>query len=416
VLLISFVLCVGLAITIPWAIQQTLRYAYTGELVTLEAQQEGNLLVTCPGDQNPVSINGRKDNLCDGREGILVDTGTNTGQLTIHSRTTTSETLAFVQLTPGSRLTIQKARAPRFSSFSPQPHEVVMYLHGGRIRVNVPSPLERGVHLEVRTADALVKLAEGATWIEVSSQESQVVVREGQATVAALANSTSRQVGTGERVVVPKGDGVTDVMPAERNLIADSNFRQPISSSVWETYTKDIEIPDQPPGTVDPVTDEGIQVLELSRVGIGHAETGIEQKINRDITDFQSLYLHIKLRILEQDVPVCGTLGSECPVMVRIDYVDDSGETRSWLQGFYYLPDNNPDPNERNKDFCSTCSPRNPHIQTVSGVWFSFDSDNLISIFKEIGGEPVRLRSISIYASGHTYRAQVAEIELAGQE
>ena len=165
-------------------------------------------------------------------------------------------------------------------------------------------------------------------------------------------------------------------------------------------------------GAATNVSVEGRQALDLSRIGQGFAETGVKQDINRDIRGFGSLQLRIVLRVLQQDVPLCGTAGTECPVMVRLDYVDDNGEPRFWQQGFYYLPD----PNNFNPEFCNTCNPRNIHIRTVSGVWYSFESDNLIPIMTRAGAPPVFLKSISIYASGHTYQSQVDEVELVGQE
>jgi len=201
-------------------------------------------------------------------------------------------------------------------------------------------------------------------------------------------------------------------MPAARNLLSGySDFRDPLGTA-WKVYTLDPQIAGESRGEATNVSVEGRQALDLSRIGQGFAETGVKQDINRDIRGFGSLQLRIVLRVLQQDVPLCGTAGTECPVMVRLDYVDDNGETRFWQQGFYYQPD----PNNFNPEFCNTCNPRNIHIRTVSGVWYSFESDNLIPILTKVGAPPVFLKSISIYASGHTYQSQVDEVELVGQE
>jgi len=412
VLVLAFAVCVGLAIGVPWALQSYLRYAYTGEIVIPEVQ-EGNLLVTCPGDAIPVALGEQQDTLCQGREGALVYAQTNDkGLLTIHPRTTPTTTLATVHLYPVTRVTVQKVRAPRFPLFSPEPHRLEMEMESGRIRVVIPANLPRTVSLQVRTPQALVELKEGNTSIEVNSQESQIVVREGQATVTARSNNTSRQVKTAERVAVPTGNGVTEGMPAEQNLlVGSSDFRESLGT-LWKPYTADPENPDESRGTVFNISVDGRQAVEFSRDGVGWAETGIRQEINRDIRDLRSLVLRIESRVLQQDVPVCGTMGTECPVMVRIDYVDESGELRSWQQGFYYLPDPNPIPNP---EFCKTCNPRNKHLPTTNAEWYPWESDNLIPIMAKVGAAPVLLRSISVYASGHKYQSQVSEVALLGE-
>ncbi len=411
VLLTSFTVCVGLAIGIPLAVRWYLLYSHAGELVTLDVQ-EGTLLYTCPGADTPAGVLGRQGDLCEGREGVQVSTGpSDQGLLSVHPRTTLTTTLATVQLYRSTGLRIQQARAPRFS-FSSEPHRVVMRMENGRIRVDIPSRLAHSVLLQIYTPQALVQVTDGSTYVEVNNQQSQVIVREGQALVVALANNTGMPVNRDQRAVVPTGTGLSEVQSAERNLIADSDFTEPLGD-VWKPYTGDPEIDGESGGAASNAMTERGPVVDLARVGTGHAETGIVQEVNRDIRDFRSLQLHVVLRVLQQDVPVCGSQGTECPVMVRIDYVDEGGGIRSWLQGFYYLPDPNPKPNP---EFCVTCNPRNPHIHAASGVWYPYDSPNLIPILSELGPAPVTLKSIQIYASGHTYQSQVAEIELSGQE
>lgn len=412
VLLVSFAACIGLVVGVPLATRWYLLYSHTGELVTLDVQ-EGTLLYTCPGAETPpAGVVSRQDDLCQGREGAQVSAGpSDQGLLSIHPRTTLTATLASVQLYRGTRLSIQEARAPRFS-LSPEPHRLVVRIETGRIRVYIPPNLERAVLLQIYTPQALVQLTDGSTYVEVNNQQSQVVVREGQAVVVALANNTGMPVNRDQRAVVPTGSGLSDIKPAERSLIADSDFREPLGT-VWKSYSADPEIDGESSGAASNIITEQGPAVELARVGTGHAETGIVQEVNRDISDFRSLQLHIVLRVLQQDVPVCGSQGTECPVMVRIDYVDEGGGMRSWLQGFYYLPDLNPKPNP---EFCVTCNPRNPHVRSSSGVWYPYDSPNLIPILSELGPAPTTLKSVSVYASGHTYQSQIAEIELSGQE
>lgn len=415
VLLLSFTICLSLAVAVPLAIQNYIRYAYAGETATLDVQEPGNLLVLCPGDVRSLGVVGRSDNLCEGREGIKITAGPNDrGLLTLRPRAATTDTLATVQLYSNTTLQLQRARAPRFG-ISPEPHHLVLDMDSGRVRVFVPPRAPRTVLLQVFTPQAIVQTTDGNVSIEVNNLESQVTVNNGQAIVVARANNSATQLDAEQRAVVPTGSGLTGKVPAERNLIADSGFREPLGQ-VWKTYNKDPQIETEPLGIISPVLVEGIQALDISRAGIGHLETGITQELNKDIRDFESLQLRMVLRLLQQNVPVCGQYGTECPTMVRVDYVDEGGGARSWQQGFYFLPDNNPDPNLRNQDFCVICPFRNPHIRVTNGVWYPFESPNLIPLLRQASPAPAILKSISIYASGHTYQSQVSEIELSGQE
>ena len=413
VLLISFALCVILVVGVPWTIQWYLTNSYTGQFFSLDVQ-EGTLLVTCPGADVPIAVVNRQDDVCQGRENIQITAGpTDQGLLQIRSRSAVTTTLSSIQIYRGSHVRIQQATTPRFPRLSTNPDHVTLRMESGRIRVTVPSNLARTMLFQVLTPQALVQLSDGSTSVEVSNEETQVTEREGQAFVVSMENKSGVQILTAQRVAVPSGGGLTDVMPAERNLLSGhTDFREPLGL-IWKPYAEPPQLADESPGEVNIVNAEGRQAVDFARVGTGHAETGITQDINRDIRDFGTLQLRVVLRVLQQDVPVCGTLGTECPVMVRIDYLDDAGSARTWQQGFYYLPDPNV---PANPDFCVTCNPRNPHKSTVVGQWYPFESDNLIPILNKIGSAPVFLRSISIYASGHTYESQVAEIELTGQE
>jgi hypothetical protein len=414
VLLLSFALCVILAVCVPLIIQWYVQSSYTGQLISLDVQ-EGTLLVTCPGTDVPIAVDKQQNDLCQGRENIQIAAGpSDQGLLNIRPRTAPTATLSSAQIYRSTSILLQKATTSRFPRLSTQPDYMVVRVDGGRVRMTVPPNLARAMLSQVLTPQALIQLSEGSTSVEVNNQETQVTVREGQAFVVALANKSSGvQLRQAERVVVPTGSGLMGVVPAERNLLAGhSDFRDALGGA-WKPYTVEPQFPDESPGEVNLINAEGRQVVDFFREGKGHAETGIAQDINRDIRDFSSLQLHIVLRVLQQDVPVCGTLGTECPVMVRIEYVDEGGSTRSWQQGFYSLPDPNV---PANPPFCVTCNPRNDHRSMTIGQWYSFDSENLIPILTSVGSAPVFLKSISIYASGHTYQSQVAEIELLGQE
>ena len=145
----------------------------------------------------------------------------------------------------------------------------------------------------------------------------------------------------------------------------------------------------------------------FERQGAYHAETGIRQIINKNVRDFASLRLHFVVRVFDQDVPVCGQAGSECPMMVRLDYKDQDGTDRSFLQGFYTRPDGS----GANPTYNTTSGSRNEHRRIPPNVAYTYDSANLMETLK-----PAQITAITFYASGHSYRSSVAEVELLGEQ
>ena len=135
--------------------------------------------------------------------------------------------------------------------------------------------------------------------------------------------------------------------------------------------------------------------------GRGHAEVGIRQTIDYDVRDFSSLVLQLSVRVQGQSLPGCGAVGSECPIIIHIEYRDVEGTDRDWYHGFYSLQ-------QAETDVLYPWDEQVP-LQT----WYTFDSGNLIGEFEV---PPATVKSIRIYASGHAFEALVAEIELLAEE
>jgi hypothetical protein len=128
---------------------------------------------------------------------------------------------------------------------------------------------------------------------------------------------------------------------------------------------------------------------------------GIRQEVDYDVRDFASLTLHLNVQVLYQSLPGCGSLGSECPILVRIAYKDVDGTDRDWYHGFYSV-------DAAASDLLAVWDQQIP-----PGTWYTFDSMNLVEAFDR---PPARIKEISIYASGHAFDALVTEVELLAQE
>ena len=314
--------------------------------------------------------------------------------------------LSTVQIYPNTRLKVSMARSPRFK-WSSMEHRLEVTVITGRIRLGMARETDRPVDIRCHTPHGQFLLWEAGSYaFDVSNQESQITVREGKATIVAPGGRLALEQG--QRGAVSSGGQIAGPLRPERNLIVNGNFRQPLDSG-WLIHA-DAADSSQPLGEVQVVTTSGQEAVRMWRSGTGHAQTGVYQLINASLSGYRTLQLHVSARLDYQSLGICGALGSECPLMVRIDYQDAAGSPLQWLQGFYYWVD---PAVATNPTLCETCPPpRQNHEQHPAGVEFFYDSPNLIELLTQNGNPPASVNSISVYASGHSYDVQVSEIEV----
>ena len=405
VLVISFVACVALAVSAPLAVRSFLTDSTELAALILKVQQ-GTALLQRPTSADFVGIT---DVTIDVPAGSAIKADASTQAiLTMRDRNTLSD-LAIAQLYANTALTVLTASSPRFGA-SPNPHQFGLAMESGRIRINVLDDTGRPVVAYLRAPQGEVTFAPGTYAVEVSNQELQVTARDGSAVVSA--RGVEVVIGSLERARVALGQAPQGGLSNERNLVADGNFTGS-PADAWSA-THDLQDETEAPGRITYTTVAGRQAAEFVRGGRSHAETRLEQELNRDVTEAASLTLHFAVRVDEQDIPICGTLGSECPLMVRIDYRDTSGTGREWVQGFYSGAA--PDPQNVNPRFCVTCSTRNAHRPVVPATWFAFDSGNLMDELVVDGFRPAWIDGISFYASGHSYQSAITDVELLVQD
>jgi hypothetical protein len=398
VLLIALAMCIGLAVSVPLAVGSFVNDSSETALLTLDVQQ-GTALVSRAGSAEPVGVTTSLSNLPEGSS-IRADENVQ-ALLTIRSPHDNS-VLGTVQIYGSTDLGIARAQVPRFQ-MSTRPYAIELVTNIGRARVNVAGGDTRPIETTLTSPQARSTLQEGSYAFEVSNDETQVTVRDGLAQVSA--QGATQELGPQQRTVVKLNGPPSGVLSPERNLVINGNFRLPLSGT-WEIYN-DLQNPRERPGTVKAQTVGGQGSAVFERQGTYHAETGIRQLINRNVRDFASLRLHFVARLFDQDVPVCGQAGSECPLMLRLDYKDQDGTDRSFLQGFYARQDGS----GANPTYNTTSGSRNEHRRIPSNVAFTYDSANLMESLK-----PSQITAITFYASGHSYRSSVAEVELLGEQ
>jgi hypothetical protein len=398
VVLTSFFACIGLIVAVPLSARHYILHARIPQNITLEVQQ-GPLRVTLAGRGAPVAIDEDRGDI---PERTIVATDATAGRLAMRAPQASDSVVATVQLYDDTETVLSSARSPRFPA-SQLPHEVILEVKAGRVRVNVFNDNERSTVVQVQTPHGTATLTEGSYEVKVNGTTTEVTVRDGQAN-ATHGMEQAVSLGPAERAIIDaQKEEIAGPLPAARNLIHNGDFQSPLENG-WtiESQQKD---PEQPLGTARIITDSGREAVEFYRDGSNHAEVSIRQEINYDVRDFTFLQLHLDVRIVSQNIAGfggCGYLGTECPIIVLLEYKDVYGTDREWLHGFY------------------TGEPAGDWVinwwaeQYQSEDWQTYDSDNLM---RELSDTPPSLiKSLTIYASGHSFHAMTTQVELLAQE
>jgi hypothetical protein len=318
-------------------------------------------------------------------------------------------TLASMQLYSGARVRIERARMPRFS-IATAPAEITLSLLAGRVQILNQHQDGDGhdLRLLVRSEHMSALLPNGSYSFEVLPDETSIFVREGTAQVTSAAKPETFNIEANQRTIVRKGEGVSGgVYAPPRDLIRNGRFQAQLDKD-WESFAE-VYVPGDVTGTVSVVgTGSSTSSLLLYRPGVGlnWGRTGVKQIIDENVSGRSSLRLRIDFTILYQELKVCGGQGSECPLMVKINYQNKQGGTAEWTQGFY--ADGTPHMPELPDFIVQAPEPRTKHIAQSLGQPESWESDNLLQTL----GDVQNINYIQIYAEGHGVQTQINSVEL----
>jgi hypothetical protein len=405
VLNIAFVLFLSLAITLPFGVRIVLVNS-TREQSNTMSLGSGSVYITRPAVGVPEALFGSMENLT---YGTHIETENASRSAISFFDPNKTNILGTIQLYGDTQAQLLALTTPRFK-FSDRSHNIALMLNRGRLRASVAVGVVRPVTMIIHTPQAEITIQHpGSYSVEVRGNESLVSVRDGIATVSAQGKDI--RLVRDERTTVSAGEPPTGILFGERNIIDNSSFTRSLSDG-WTTYQNRQNV-NESAGTIEIGVHNGRTALHFLRTGLHWSETGIKQDLGLDVRDYQDLRLHLATWLDFQDLRNCGTLGSECPLMVRIEYQDTSGNTREWLQGFYYLNSENQSIPKR----CVTCSASAAdHVKVPHGRWYLYDSPELMSIFSQAGRPAAIIESISFYASGHNFESYLAEVELQAIE
>jgi len=388
VLWVAFVIFICLVISVPLSARWYLLNATRVQKAQLE-KIDGTLTVHEPRAPEAIAVDGGREV----GEGFQVQTGAD-------SRATLTFFESSTALLYGdTAVTISRLRSPRFS-VSERPDEVTMVLQDGLVRFRVAATGQQPRQVVVHTPHGEAWLETGGSYsIEVGEGRTQVIARYGGAIV--LGSQGGVYLDQGERVDVGSDGRPADPMPAAQNLIENGDFRQPLEEDWMVTPYADVE--GVVPGEARIVEQGDRRAVYFVRMGAEegvHTAVSIEQEIDRDVRDIDSLALHLDVRLDYQSLPGAGYRSSEFPVMVELKYRDAYGRDLSWFHGFYYR---DPPPNW----------PLRNGEKIPPFIWYPYESGNLMDVLGD--AQPVHIHSLRIYASGWNYRSMVSEVGLIAE-
>jgi hypothetical protein len=387
VLLSAFATFSILAVSVPLGVRWYVINATSTHKTALTAIS-GTILVEEREQASPLAVT----------EGMEISEGAS-----IKTDSTSQAILTFFEdstatLYSDTQVVLLRTCTPRFS-LSPRPDTILLGIKEGRVRIGAAPAIDSPLYFEVRFPHGVAVLEEGSYSVEVTDEQSQIVVRYGQA--LATAASTTVKLNQGQRTTIAIGEAPADPMPAAQPLMVNGNFQQDLSVG-WIAYNEQGVDGGEVDGEVEIVSSGNRRALSFSRMGEdgNHCETGIRQKIDKDIRDFTSLKLHLDVRLIYQSLAGGGFLSSEFPIMVRLDYKDPWGNDQFWVHGFYY----------QNVDNYPIAQYGEPIPQYV---WYPYETGNLLEILADT--RPAYVKAISIYASGHEYQSMISEVGLTAE-
>lgn len=407
-LLGGFIAFLLIAVSVPLLIRAYLQNS-TLFLTVLAQSNQGILSIDDPMTPPRAALPGEAPQVVE-PPGVVLTDASASGLLLI-SPPEGQEVLARVQLYGGSILQVTEAQTPRFA-LSDQPRTFVAMLSSGRVRLVVASGGERPFLVNINTPHGLISVREpGEYSIVVNGEITQVFVQQ-QGSLDVHAQGQTLTLNSAERAEIALNTPPLGPLPPARDLLQNGSFSERWSR--WVALAWTIERADQPAGEMNIAEILGENGLQIVRRGEGHADVGVRQVINQDVTDFKSLLLEVDLRILDQSLAVCGTVGSECPIILRIEFDDNNGNPQVWQQGFYatgeIVPDGPP-------DVCVSCPPpRFEHVQAPLEQLFFFRADLISELQRKGFNPPRRIKNLSILASGHSFGVEILGVALLASE
>ncbi len=402
---LSFVVCVILAIGIPYGTRWLIFNATRSLKVQLEPR-EGIVTFQSKG-RGPLEVTTSPEEVLSNSK-IVLSTDDAEALLLFYRETKPNTPVSTLQLYGETNVTFSAARTPVFER-STLPYRIALQVNTSKkLRVSVGGGGRDSI-LQIETPQGSLELAEGSYTLVVDAQRTEIIVSKGRARVPDPQQAHNTIILTDSQLTELTAAGRGKVLSSQsRDVLRNGDFSTELSP-YWLPFTHRKQYNTESDGSIQQ-TEDGRQSIIFERAGVGHIEVGISQQVNQNIEGAQSLRLSARLKVSEQEIPVCGVAGTECPVMFRLTYSDINGGEHEWLQGFYALV------GDGYSNTCTICEGSPQHIPVPQAAWYPYTSPDLLPVLQERGTDPATILGIEIYASGHSFISMIDEIALLVEE
>lgn len=300
-----------------------------------------------------------------------------------------------VRLMGNTRMELSSLRVGKFNADHTR---LILGIIEGAAHLSVAGRLPYGREVVLNTPHGRVSLSKGEYLVWVQEDGTRVSSYSGQAK-AATDNQIVR-LRDGQRALLP-GDGTPrGPFPLAENLLQNGDFARQLRG--WTMLDKGEPGRPDVGGTrrlvEETIAGRRVQALQIVRETERdtHNETGIVQEVNRDVSAYRTIAVTAWVKINHASLSGGGYLGSEYPLMFRIQYTDEKGGRPGWTHGFYYAnPENRPTDNGE---------------LIAQGEWFPF-----LGRLSDLPDRPVFIRSIEVLSAGHDFDAVVADVRLIAE-
>ncbi len=213
-------------------------------------------------------------------------------------------------------------------------------------------------------------------------------------------------VGPGQRVAVEQGVIGVPGLPGDNEvkLIENGSFINGIDS--WRVQPPQLSNANYIQGLIHfdaERINDGVQprarIFRLDPKAKGTPyETSIIQDINRDVSDYEELWFSLKVKLVDQSLPGGGSQGSEYPMFVKINFVDQNNNVQELFHGFYSRA-NDTSTQDQNQLGRSSKLPQDE--------WQEWRLNMMNG-----SNKPVRILKIVVGSAGHLYDSYFTDVSL----
>ncbi|HVU09975.1 MAG TPA: hypothetical protein VHD90_01805 [Phototrophicaceae bacterium] len=418
-MLLSFAVFCLIVVVLIWGIQYFLFHSPVPMQATLDVARGTATVIG--SDLVQQAERGSRD-ISDG--GVVTTDPQSQASISVIDFQQSNQLIATITVKNGSSLDLEQDSRPRFD-WSRDPYWIDMDQAYGSFDVYVPENLDRPILISLETTlGASARLtASGRYTIVAAGNQVQVVNYSGSALLIAP-DLHNQLIAAGQTGSIQSGTAANQftLVPASTNPLGDSGFapsnvldmNTPASSDgqVWRCFSS-VADPNEAAGTFGVTDVDGRPAVRLFRDSgaVSHGATTCLQGLGMsssglDVSNYSTITIRATFKIQSQSLSTCGTLGSECPFELAMDYVPvNGGQPTTWYHGFYAFAD----PTVAFPLICQSCIEQ--HEQINPGVWYTYESANLKTTFAP-QSVPQVIINLRFYASGHEYDVYVRNVEL----